>query len=203
MVDHDPYITLDIAVLADLCKLFGGGGGSNTKLTLKASEAVFFPLALIAWVAVYTHDGRTISSVDDLDDDFPTAPGQVGASGATLWNLIRLAADGALTEIGGILWFLTAVLAKSNNNQNPTALKFIAAAGAWFNLIRWMSDFIYTCRNWNPATGRTWDYANVAIRLTTACADVAFTLPGLNLNPGTGWPTSPRQPTCHKSSTLV
>jgi hypothetical protein len=190
MIDYSQYITFDTAVLADLCKLFGIGSVSNTKLTLKASEAVFFPLALIAWVAVYTHDGRSISSVGDLDATFSTSPGTVGAASPTLWNLVRLAADGALTEFGGFVWFLTA--AASKNGSTSTAVKSIAHAGAWLNWIRWMSDFVYTCRNWNPATGQPWDYANVAIRLTTASADLVFTLPDLSLNPGTGWPTSPR-----------
>jgi hypothetical protein len=45
MIDYSPYITLNIAVLADLCKLFGIGTVSSTQLTLEASEAVFFPLA--------------------------------------------------------------------------------------------------------------------------------------------------------------
>lgn len=55
-----------------------------------------------------------------------------------------------------------------------------------------MNDFVYTCRTWDPSTGKPWNYANVAIRLTTASADLVFTLPDLNLNPGTGWPNSPR-----------
>ena len=190
MIDHDPYITLNIAVLADLCKLFGIGGVSGTKLNLKASDAVFFPLALIAWIAVYIHDGRSISSVDELDDDFLTDSGEVGASGATLWNLVRLAADGVLTELFGFSWLVKALM--GNTSSPSKAEQVFAALGVWFNWIRWMNDFVYTCRNWNPATGQPWDYANVAIRLTTASADVAFTLPDKGLNSGTGWPTSPR-----------
>jgi hypothetical protein len=146
MIDDDPYITLNIAVLADLCKLFGIGGVSETKLTLKAADAVFFPLALIAWVAVYIHDGRRISSVDELDDDFVTASGEVGTSGATLWNLVRLAADSVRTELGGFSWLLNALI--SNTGSASTAEKVFAAMGVWFNWIRWMNDFAYTCRNW-------------------------------------------------------
>ncbi len=191
MIDYDAYITLNIAVLADLCKLFGIGSVSNTKLTLHASDAVFFPLALIAWVAVYMKEGRSISHVSDLDATFSTPPGTVGAASPTLWNLVRLGVDGVLTELLGISWLLNALIQK-NDSEPSTIQKVFIGLGAWFNWIRWMSDFVYTCQNWNPATGKPLDYANVAIRLTTASADVAFTLPGLNLNPGTGWPSSPR-----------
>ena len=191
MIDYDAYITLNIAVLADLCKLFGIGSVSNTKLTLHASDAVFFPLALIAWVAVYMKEGRSISMVSDLNATFSTPPGTVGAASPTLWNLVRLGVDGVLTELLGISWFLNASIQK-NGSEPSTIQKVFIGLGAWFNWIRWMSDFVYTCQNWNPATGKPLDYANVAIRLTTASADVAFTLPGLNLNPGKGWPSSPR-----------
>ncbi|MFZ0240705.1 MAG: hypothetical protein WAL90_03585 [Desulfobacterales bacterium] len=191
MIDYDAYITLDIAVLADLCKLFGIGSVSNTKLSLKAAEAVFFPLALIAWVAVYMKEGRSISSVSDLDATFSTPPGTVGAASPTLWNLVRLSVDGVLTELAGVSWFVNALTQKTGSTPSTIEKTFIAL-GVWFNWIRWMNDFVYTCRNWNPATGKPLDYANVAIRLTTASADVAFTLPSLNLNPGTGWPKSPR-----------
>jgi hypothetical protein len=188
MIGYDDYVTLKIPMLADLCKLFGIGSVSGSKLNLSAHEAVFFPLALIVWVAVYEYEGKSISSVDALGAPNDTAPGAVGTGFDQLWPYVRLAADGVLTQLGGFSWDAKTTLGDSSSQIAQT----FAAAGVWFNWIRWINDFAYLCKFWDPATGEPWDYANAAIRLTTACADVVLTLPGKNLNPGAGWPDDPR-----------
>ena len=191
MIGYDDYITLKIPMLADLCKLFGIGSVSGAKLNLKAHEAVFFPLALIVWVAVYESRGKSIDSVDALESTLAAVRGGVGGSESTQWNVARLVVDYVLTELGGFVWTATANVSKGDPSSE--AVQTLAAAGAWFNWIRWFNDFVYTCKYWNPNTGAPWDYANTVLRLATASANVVFTLPGKNLNPGDGWPLNPRR----------
>jgi hypothetical protein len=190
MIGYDDYITLKIPMLADLCKLFGIGSVSGSELKLSAHEAIFFPLALIAWVAVYQQEGKSISSVDALEGTLATAPGVVGAVDQTLWNYVRLAVDGVLTFLFAFSW--DAQNAMDDTGSPSQIQQVFAAAGVWFNAIRWINDFIYTCWFFNPNTGQPWDYVNTVARLGTAIADIIFTLPGKNLNSGSGWPSDPR-----------
>jgi len=192
IIGQDPYITLNITVLVDLCKLFGIGTVSNSKLTLKADEAVFFPLAVIIWVAVYLNNGSSIKSVSDLEADLSSAPGDLGASGGTLWNLARLGADGALTELGGISWFVKALYNINNKTDLNAIEQLLKSAGVYFNFIRWVNDTLYTVKTWvqYPATPDYYTATWVFARMVSACADIILSL---KKDTATGWPSNPKK----------
>ena len=192
MINYDKYLTLNITVLVDLCRLFKIGSVSGNELNLKASETIFFPLALIAWVAAYINTGNSIKDVSELDSDLNLPSGEVGISGAKLWDIVHLGVDFVMTELIAVSWWVKTLLAISNGNTPTSIQKLFTALGAWFNWTRWMNDIVYTSATWDPATGKPFDYAWAATRLATACTDVAFTLPLKNYDPGTGWPKDPR-----------
>jgi hypothetical protein len=185
-IGTNTYISLTIPGLADLCKLFGIGDTSGDTLNLQARDAVFFPMALVVWVAVYMSDGTSISSVSDLSSTTAT-PGDALDGGETRWTVARLAVDGAMTELGGDVWSVSKFV---DGDKNPAAGPFISAAGAWCNLIRWTNDLVYTVENVDPKLP---DALYLGVRTYFAVVTAVLTLPGQGFNPGEGWPDDPKR----------
>lgn len=183
VLDYDAYVTLKIPMLADLCKLFGIGNTSGSNLKLTGDEAVFFPLAMIVWVAVYERTGKSISSINGLTGAQSV---ELGASKYTVWAYARSCADAVLTELGGLIWAEGALTDTTSDSGQSFAAK-LTAAGSWVNLMRWVNEMLYTSYYWDEATGNPYDLANTFLRSSTACIDVYATLPGQNNNEGIGW----------------
>jgi hypothetical protein len=178
VVNYDEYVTLDIKPLADIAQLFGIGNASGDKVKLSGPDAIFFPVAVIIWVAVYEQHGKSINSVDDLSVGTFTPEG-LGSSTVTDWNYARLTVDLVLQEAIGWIWTINSA------DKSPLLSSMIA----WLNLARWINELIYLSLTWN-STDHLLDAAYGLLRPFTACADAVLTARS-SFNPGDGWPFDP------------
>ncbi len=192
LISSDAYLTIDTAALADLLKLFGIGTAADSKLSLSSEEAVFFPIAVIAWVAVYLKEGKSISKVDDLQGSLSLADGELGSGvDTTLWNYARIAVDTAMQELLGAVWVVKSTEKLDEETTLTTIQQAFVALGRWWGVMRWANDLSYGVYSFaqisSPTATNYFDISFTSARTFFAAADWVLTLPGKSLNPGTGW----------------
>ena len=135
-LDQNPLITVDLTALKDLLDLFGIGKQVNGTYGVSTADAVFIPMAVIMWEALYTTTGKSISSIDELDSASSTAAPDflTGTTGKTDFNLANLAVNFVATEIGAGSWFLSAN--KKVSGEAPSNLRVLQSGTNLINVIR-------------------------------------------------------------------
>ena len=195
--EAEPFINIDLTALADLLHLFGIGESSNGKLTVSASDAIFYPAALIIWVAVYTKTGKSISDVTELEGSSAQVSGELALTDSTdfeLFKIGQLAVDFIVAAQAAGVWAITA----ETPEDEITGDTWTAFAGvrSWFNLLRRIVDvteFVSElAEKQKTLTGDTApDFAHAMLRLDTALLELVFTQSS-GKNPGAGWPLNPK-----------
>uniref|UniRef100_A0A7R9W351 Uncharacterized protein n=1 Tax=Pseudictyota dubia TaxID=2749911 RepID=A0A7R9W351_9STRA len=190
------YLKINVSVIADLLNLLGIGSGNYDDFVLSPKDAVFFPVAIIAWVAVYAAEGKSISSVSDLEGTLSALRGCSTTIDTSRWNFVRLVVDGVLQELLGF----AAIQKQAQNDDESSSApsqSSLDAVAPWLGWMRWTNDFVYGVYSFSQApstdTVKDWDFANVLARFGTASLDVILKLPGKGLNPGDGWPSNPKR----------
>ena len=144
LLQYSDYMTLKIPMLADLCELLGIGTVSGSKLKLSGHEFVFFPMAMVYWVAVYVKEGKSINSINDLT-------GGSGRRGLALtepekYSIIRLSVNAVIDEFRGVFW--------AGKNLEPDSAIPFSALRAWSSWTKALNNYIfwglYPCPNACP-----------------------------------------------------
>eukprot|EP00523_Entomoneis_sp_CCMP467_P008348 CAMPEP_0168728212 /NCGR_PEP_ID=MMETSP0724-20121128/5568_1 /TAXON_ID=265536 /ORGANISM="Amphiprora sp., Strain CCMP467" /LENGTH=1802 /DNA_ID=CAMNT_0008775051 /DNA_START=155 /DNA_END=5563 /DNA_ORIENTATION=- len=144
LLEYKDYMTLKIPMLADLCKLLGIGTVSGSKLTLSGHEFVFFPMAMLYWVAVYMKEGKSIKSINDLTGG--SGRRALALTEPQKYNIIRLSINVVIDEFRGLFW-----LGKNLVPDDPIPFSALRAWSSWTkglnNYIFWA---LYPCPNVCP-----------------------------------------------------
>ncbi len=192
------FVTVDLGTLADLLKLLGVGDVSAASLTLRTGDAVFFPMALGIWTSAYLATGKSYSSLASMGGSTQQLGG-VSPEALGILKLSVAASSGLFTEIGHGIWVYSRYSAAtsggggSSNELVQRYSKYFGAVGSWVNAVVRSSLFLAVMVE-TQALGQPddpFDGADKTIRFITGLADVFYTLPDENNNPGS-LPADPR-----------
>ena len=151
LLQYGDYLTLKIPMLADLCKLLGIGTVSGSKLKLSGHEFVFFPMAMIYWVAVYMKEGKSINSINDLTGVSSSGMRALSLTEPQKYSIIRLSVDAVIDEFRAVFW--------AGKNLEPDSSIPFPALRAWSSWTKALNNYIfwglYPCPNVCPNTQDT------------------------------------------------
>lgn len=168
MIDESAFLTVDLVWLADALNLFGMGKTDGGKLSVSSNDTFFFPMAVLLWVSVYTHEGHSIRG---LPADASTPPELLEDSFLTVsqWNIARISLGAYLAEAGGMMWFITS--GTGNAAATPSG-KILLLLGDLFNGIRRTADVFYIAATYDEVEPKTWDLLYGLVRLGTAIGGI-------------------------------
>ncbi|MGB3686599.1 MAG: hypothetical protein WA991_12320, partial [Ornithinimicrobium sp.] len=181
LLGSDTFLTLNVAELADLFVLFEIGDAGQADVKVSAADAVFFPMAIIMWVTNYVREGKSASSVSQLDSslDADDLGGSVPDRGFFYGVLaVGWLADQMRTGV----WLVDA----SSDESNRSGGSFETVWLKWFYLLETTSDLLYTASTDNDA----WEDFYSVWRVCLALNSVVAALPNAENNVGTGWATA-------------
>lgn len=136
-VDLDPLITVDLTLLKDLLHLFGIGKKVDNSYSTSFADAVFIPMALVMWVALYMKTGKSISSIDELDLYASSpSPCSLGSEdvGMTDLTIANLALNFVAAEMGAAVWLVEADF--KADGKAPPYLGAFEAGSVYLGMIR-------------------------------------------------------------------
>ncbi|GAA1469335.1 hypothetical protein [Microbacterium thalassium] len=137
--NSEPFVTLKVAELADLARLFGFGTVSGSNVTLTIQDAVYFPAAVVIWATLYVKDGTSTSNMGQVYSALSTSTSDELTGGSVeTWTGVRLAVDFCLGEAVAGTWIVAA-------NEESVALEHdpFEYTAAWMALIPATVNFVY------------------------------------------------------------
>ena len=141
-MDQDNLMVVDIALLADLFRLFGIGNISGNKVQLAAAELISLPLALIVWTGVFMATGKSIKDVSDLTPDSGNTSlvdsflgGEPGVSKNDILTFSNATVSALCVSVNGALWTYGKAI-DAGKATEPTKLS-VPLLGEIANCLRW------------------------------------------------------------------
>jgi hypothetical protein len=137
LISQEQLITINITAIKDLMRLFNIGKSVNNSYSASSADAIFYPMAIMMWISVYTRTGKSVSSFDGINSTSPLSPA-TGLLGASMsqndFNLANIAVNFISTEMTAATWAVKA--AADYKGETPASLAPLKAASAWINLTR-------------------------------------------------------------------
>jgi len=169
LIDQDQLITVNLTAIKDLMHLFGIGNNVSNTYSVSSADAIFYPMAIVMWISIYTRTGRSVSSIDGLDSNSPLTTGSdllAGSMGKTDFNLANMAVNFVGAELTAGIWALKAI--NDSSGGTSPALKPLKEAGAYFNFIRRLcnlADFRYQNADADGGIAGSINYVELVFRV--------------------------------------
>ncbi len=137
LMDQGSLLELDIALLADLFRLFDLGNVSGSKVTVGADDVLCFPMALIIWNSIFMSSGKSISDINQL---IPSPPGvltdqPLGASTNDYLTFANSTVAAVMMGANGVIWTFMQTVDTASRSIEP--YKTLDVLGDIAMLIRW------------------------------------------------------------------
>jgi len=192
VIDQDPLITVNLPALKDLLNLFKIGHKIDDTYSVSTADAVFIPMAIVMWVALYTTTGKSISSINDLQSASPSPlPKPFALSDTqTDFAVANLAVNYVATEMSAAVWAVIAN-ARVQGASNKPFLGLFGDAKAYLNVIRRISNTIqwFDQNDGNITVSKAFGMAYVLFQLGLSGVNLYTTLSSQNV--AKGWPDKP------------